>query len=77
VDPYKEILAQLKALEGGLSDYASIYAEQGEDYEEKFAQQERELNDRKRRGLPIVGAASTAQPDPLAIQPDPPAPPGS
>lgn len=74
VDPYKEILAQLKGLEGGLFDYASLFAEQGEDWEEKFSQQQRERDDRKRRGLPVVGAVSTSQPDPLAIQPDAPLP---
>lgn len=77
VDPYKEILAQLKALEGGLSDYDTIFGEQGEDYEERFAQQERETDERKRRGLPVVGADTITQPDPLAIQPDPPVPPGA
>ncbi len=77
VDPYKEILSQLKGLESGLFTYSDLLGEQGADWEETFDQQARERKAREERGLPTLGGSSD-QPDPLAIMPDaPPARPGS
>jgi len=62
VDPVKEILATVKALEWGLTTYADAAAEQGGAWEEVFAQRSRENAAAREMGLALGPAAAPAAP---------------
>lgn len=71
VDPYKEILSNVKGLESGLYTYGDLLAEQGLDWEEHFTQQARERRRREELELPLTGEVDSS-PDPVAALPDVP-----
>lgn len=52
IDGVKEVKEALLRIEGGLSTYEKELANMGEDYQEVFAQQVRETEERKKAGLP-------------------------
>ena len=52
IDGLKEVKESLMRIEGGLSTYEKELALLGEDYQEVFAQQVREMQERKEAGLP-------------------------
>ena len=57
VDPLKEVMANIRGIEAGLFTYADVLGEGGHDWDEHFAQQERERTARQKRGLPLVEPA--------------------
>jgi lambda family phage portal protein len=54
IDGLKEVKESLLRIEGGLSTYEKELALLGEDYQEVFAQQVREMQERKEAGLPMA-----------------------
>ena len=52
IDGLKEVKEAVLLIESGLSTYEKELAKMGEDYQEVFAQQVREINERKEQGLP-------------------------
>lgn len=52
IDGLKEVKEAILRIESGLSTYEKELAQMGEDYQEVFAQQVREMNERKKAGLP-------------------------
>lgn len=58
IDGVKEVKEAIMKIEAGLSTYEKELANMGEDYQEVFQQQVREMDERKKAGLP---AASWAQ----------------
>ncbi len=52
IDGIKEVKAAIMRIEAGLSSYEKELAQMGEDYQETFAQQVREMQERKEAGLP-------------------------
>lgn len=69
LDPAKDATTDDLRLKNGTTTYAEIYAERGEDWEEAFEQQARELGRRRQLGLPIAQAA-TAPVVPPAPEPE-------
>lgn len=67
LDPVKDATTDDLRLKNGTTTYAEIYAENGEDWEEAFEQQARELERRKKLGLPV---ASGPAPAPAPQAPD-------
>lgn len=64
LDPVKDATTDDLRLKNGTTTYADIYAERGEDWEEAFEQQARELARRKQLGLPITqGPSALPVPD--------------
>lgn len=67
LDPVKDATTDDLRLKNGTTTYAEIYAERGEDWEEAFEQQARELARRKQLGLPTAqGASPPPAPEPEA-----------
>lgn len=52
IDGLKEVKEAILRIESGLSTYEKELALMGEDYQEVFEQQKREINERKAKGLP-------------------------
>ena len=52
IDGLKEVKEAVLRIESGLSTYETELAVLGEDYQETFAQQVREMNERREAGLP-------------------------
>ena len=52
IDGLKEVKEAILRIEGGLSTYEKELALMGEDYQETFEQQAREIAERKSKGLP-------------------------
>ncbi|MBW4978328.1 phage portal protein [Marinobacter adhaerens] len=52
IDGLKEVKESILLIESGLSTYEKELAKMGEDYQEVFAQQVREMDERKKAGLP-------------------------
>lgn len=68
IDGLKEVKEAVLRIESGLSTYEKELANMGEDYQEVFAQQVREQDERKAAGLP---SASWAQAEAFAPQEQP------
>lgn len=62
VDPTKEIEAAIMAIENNISTYESEIGAQGGDWEETFAQRQREVSRAKERGLTITDRRSSRKP---------------
>ncbi len=54
IDGLKEVKESIMRIEAGLSTYEKELALLGEDYQEIFAQQVREMQERKEAGLPMA-----------------------
>jgi lambda family phage portal protein len=61
IDGLKEVKESLMRIEGGLSTYEKELALLGEDYQETFAQQVREMQERKEAGLPMASWDSSTE----------------
>jgi len=61
IDGLKEVKEALLRIEGGLSTYEKECALMGEDYQELFNQQVREMKERKEKGLPLASWAATQE----------------
>ncbi|WP_233407837.1 phage portal protein [Marinomonas spartinae] len=58
IDGLKEVKEAVLRIESGLSSYEKEFAIMGEDYQETFAQQVREMKERKEAGLPSASWAA-------------------
>lgn len=58
IDGLKEVKEAVLRIESGLSSYEKEFALMGEDYQETFAQQVREMKERKEAGLPLASWAA-------------------
>ena len=70
IDGLKEVKESVLRIESGLSTYEKELANMGEDYQETFGQQVREMKERKEAGLPQASWVQT-----LALAPEQPEPP--
>lgn len=61
IDPVKETVANLKAIEGGIGTYADAIAENGGDWETSFAQQALEKQRRLELGIAPENTAATKE----------------
>lgn len=59
IDGLKEVKESILLIEGGLSTYEKELAKMGEDYQEVFAQQVREMEERRAAGLPPASWVQT------------------
>ncbi len=59
IDGLKEVKEAILRIEAGLSTYEKEMAVMGEDYQEVFEQQVREMEERRDKGLPLPSWAST------------------
>jgi len=59
IDGLKEVKEAILRIESGLSTYEKEMALMGEDYQETFAQQVREMEERKAAGLPLASWVAT------------------
>ena len=64
VDPVKEIRAWVEGIKEGIATRADACSENGDDWEEQTAQQEREVKRREAAGLSTIEAAQPAAPSP-------------
>ena len=70
VDPVKEVKANLEAINGKLSTYSDVLAEQGKDWEEVFEQEQREAEFRQELGLDEEPEETPVPFDPQAMADD-------
>ena len=70
IDGLKEVKESIMRIEGGLSTYEKELALLGEDYQEVFAQQVREMKERKDAGLPRASWVNLEMIDNQREQPD-------
>lgn len=71
IDGLKEVKESILLIESGLSTYEKELAKMGEDYQEVFAQQVREMAERKAAGLPPPSWVKALALDPDQEEPEP------
>ncbi|EQM69985.1 phage portal protein [Pseudomonas tohonis] len=69
IDGLKEVKESVLRIESGLSTYEKELALLGEDYQEIFAQQVREMQERREAGLPVASWVKTQELAPEQVEP--------